>query len=885
MAPAPTGFSFSSAPAAGSPFSFSSKQSQATTQASSGPSTFSFGSSSTSPAPVKRVNGLSAFGEASKSNDTVMEEDRPQPAVDYGEVDEEDVEVLYLQPAAYLRGERKKWVASGRTIGASVSPVGGETASWVTKKPTENPNEAPTLADPEMTLSDRTIFFASLNSLPDPLIQLYTESHLLFTSLQQIVAESHLRRLPSLSNEKIAGAWDKRGNFVGAAGLLGSPDAETVMHMRRLADLYLDQLGELRGGLDVEPELKAQFTASYNILNLAEVLYLPVDGKGEGLVGEELLDWVNDVDPAPDNSQGNEIMSTKNPWDHPSFWPYISRCILRGFHLPAASFLRSLSNHTYGPISKLAALLAQHLSVFPRSSEERWRVDLEFLQAHKVWLAKFRAELANFIGGRSRGKWFEDAKWASWESDFRTVVELMEGKPGRILEEAADWREALGAWGVLVDVDMRRDHLPEVISIIVDKIPVDSTLPEDVIQSALCSADIIKALMGCYDLDIWLAAHLGDLLDKLELIPDDEQRFEIPLRDYFLLEYTEILQNNSKHSAFWRVVCDYLNSAGQEGRNRLGPHIMHIAINLDRDRNQKGKDKESTDAPSAQIDEGMDVEGSGAQKEIEEAVRLLDEVRAACGEYRLDEEFKMISQILAGRLIRKGEFGMAASMSMMAGDGWALSRIAENILEAYIVDGDEEFLRLVDTLPPTLLSEAPTALAELQQIIPDPSTDIPTSSALSIFASRLTFLSEFRDYLLFLAQGARDRAAAKLVGLLTSGIAPVGFWAVLLVESITLLEDSEILFSSNETFELMRVLEEVKSNASFAPSDYLSQLNQYLGRIHDKETKSSGSSEKRATGTVTFTADLEAWKKIDEVRLALARNLARALVVGFDNPF
>jgi nuclear pore complex protein Nup85 len=61
-------------------------------------------------------------------------------------------------------------------------------------------------------------------------------------------------------------------------------------------------------------------------------------------------------------------------------------------------------------------------------------------------------------------------------------------------------------------------------------------------------------------------------------------------------------------------------------------------------------------------------------------------------------------------------------------------------------------------------------------------------TTVSVFASRLTFLSEFRDYLLFMSQGSRDRAAARLVNLLTSGIAPASFWAVLLVESVVLLE-------------------------------------------------------------------------------------------------
>lgn len=81
--------------------------------------------------------------------------------------------------------------------------------------------------------------------------------------------------------------------------------------------------------------------------------------------------------------------------------------------------------------------------------------------------------------------------------------------------------------------------------------------------------------------------------------------------------------------------------------------------------------------------------------------------------------------------------------------------------------------------------------------------------------------------------------------------------------------DTEILFTSNDTFELLRVLEEVTSNASFAPDDYLSQLSQILLRQNPGDVKDMSA----------------ALRKLEEVRLALARNLARALVVGFDNPF
>ena len=163
-----------------------------------------------------------------------------------------------------------------------------------------------------------------------------------------------------------------------------------------------------------------------------------------------------------------------------------------------------------------------------------------------------------------------------------------------------------------------------------------------------------------------------------------------------------------------------------------------------------------------------------------ESLQHFTEIREACDELRLDKEWREISQIMSDRLVRSGDYGLGATMCLQAEDGWGLGRIAAKLLDAFISDGPEAFLRLVDTLPPSLLKEAPLALANL------PMEDEPTPA--SVFASRLTFLSEFRDYLLFTAEGMRDRAAARLVGLLTSGVAPSSFWAVLLAESVPLLE-------------------------------------------------------------------------------------------------
>ena len=89
-----------------------------------------------------------------------------------------------------------------------------------------------------------------------------------------------------------------------------------------------------------------------------------------------------------------------------------------------------------------------------------------------------------------------------------------------------------------------------------------------------------QALTCCHDLDIWLAAHLADVFDKLAMVPDEDRwvdviveshvaefrRFDMSLRDYFLLEYTDVLSGNDKHNHLWKVIADYLNAAGDEGR-------------------------------------------------------------------------------------------------------------------------------------------------------------------------------------------------------------------------------------------------------------------------------------------------------------------------------
>lgn len=308
-----------------------------------------------------------------------------------------------------------------------------------------------------------------------------------------------------------------------------------------------------------------------------------------------------------------------------------------------------------------------------------------------------------------------------------------------------------------------------------DSIPVDTTVLPDSIQSSICLREIDKALSGCHQLNTWLAAHLGDVFDKLELV-DDSDKYEYSYRDYFLLEYADSIMDSSSEHDLWRVIAQYLAAAGEEGRNRLREFIVRVSVRMSPI--DKGKDK-SANAE----DEGMDVEGSDSV--VAQFQDLID-LRATCQECDMKEEFEMIGQIVAERLVRRGDYGKAAAICLMAENGFTLSRIAEKILSAYVEDGPEKFLELVGSLPAQALYDNEDGL--FSELAVTGNDEGNSRSAIAMYAARLQFLSDLRDYLLFLKRDDRERAAARLYKILTAVNTPVEFWAVLLADSVELLE-------------------------------------------------------------------------------------------------
>ena len=188
------------------------------------------------------------------------------------------------------------------------------------------------------------------------------------------------------------------------------------------------------------------------------------------------------------------------------------------------------SEHLQGLSQQLRPLLSSHPRLIQFSAER------DFVIANRRWRDKIkslRLELDQ-VPEKDRRDDFEN-----WWNHFSDIVGILEGRPEviqRICKNlGADWKEVCAAWGVFVDYRIRRQDLPYVscsrqmtstthvnfrerVAQVLDDMPPDPTDLEDMVHAALFSGHPAEALSHAAQLDIWLAAHLADMMEPLELL-------------------------------------------------------------------------------------------------------------------------------------------------------------------------------------------------------------------------------------------------------------------------------------------------------------------------------------------------------------------------------
>ncbi|KAJ3600754.1 hypothetical protein NHX12_031729 [Muraenolepis orangiensis] len=192
-----------------------------------------------------------------------------------------------------------------------------------------------------------------------------------------------------------------------------------------------------------------------------------------------------------------------------------------------------------------------------------------------------------------------------------------------------------------------------------------------------------------------------------------------------------------------------------------------------------------------------------------------------CEQRQMSEQVRSICKIMAKRALRNNRLGSALSWSIRAKDAAFATLISERFLQDYCARGTFSDLDLIDNLGPAML-----------------------------LSDRLTFLGKYREFHKLYGENCFADAATLLLSLMTAKIAPRSFWMTLLMDALPLLEQKEVIFSADQTHELIFCLEDLTSslNITTVPLDEPMQ-----------------------------DEDMEV-TKVELLRLALARNLAMAIV-------
>ncbi|POV93890.1 hypothetical protein PSTT_17135 [Puccinia striiformis] len=558
----------------------------------------------------------------------------------------------------------------------------------------------------------------------------------------------------------------------------------TIKVYYRIGNQYIVALKDYVAELQKEDEIKNGEEIDLalqmiDIFSLFVLVHIPADGRGDGIVVEEILDWVNRTNPQPPKEEGEELSAMNIPYEHVNYWPYIQACVIRG-HLTQASALLKPYTKTHNPtLNQLMTVLISLIKSTPRSTS--FNQELEFNKAVEKFRENVERSLItlesemNIIFENERiksennshdsGIAFDEEDLIHFQASYKILLEILSGDQSRISETCYDWQEALGAHLLWVNPFCKRDDLPLVMKKITTDWPIDQTSNLDLSTSSILNGEINLLLESTSKLDKWLICHLADL--------------------------------------------------------RIYPRILRRLVVDDLDTQFKQPDNDNMDLDSTQ------------PAKLTTKVSIL-EMKSIYAEYDMEDELNRTARILSRRLMKQRKFGAAVAYAVTANDLKLVSRISDCLLDEYLTNGPEEFARLVDEIPSSLLH--PTA----PSIRPGLFFDSPVKDNLNeknndmvhpnLNSSKLLFLSRYRDMHSYYSKGERKLAAQTLIALMTTEIAPKRWWAVCLIDVIPLLEDDEILISLQDTYELFRCLEEITGPIVSSREDSYDNLR-YLKRI------------------------------------------------------
>ncbi|KAI0310662.1 nucleoporin Nup85-like protein [Amylostereum chailletii] len=671
---------------------------------------------------------------------------------------------VQLYPPLFKRGAGAEFTRSGRTLSFTVSPRDASLAAFSTS-----------LTEPKalkLSQSTQDIYTASAERVPSAERRLFlSDTSVIFAAFQNL----------------------RQNSRNGFSTTLGEEE-----RYRMIAKLMMDYVTFAKeawvhaSSLDKPESLQYDadhYRVLYTALSLFVVLYVPDSGAEDVPIGEELMEWLNFNYIDPTSEEGDHLSVQDRPWEDETFWPYLTKTVLRGLSKSSDFFLAALSRHPSDGLRGISESLRPILSAQPRLTN--FSTERDFVVAQRRWIERVKAlrVALDRIPEKSRG-----VETNNWWGSISDIVGILEGRPEIIqtvcLGIGGDWKDLCAAWGIFVDHRLQRQDLPDIVGQVLESVPPDPTDVEDSILVALFSGQPSQALTLAAKFDTWLSAHWADTMEILDLVDDRaDEETELSTRHQYVLAYADYLRSDP---ALWRITVSYLCSCGEIGRQRADEVLLRVPI---------------------QTVSGRDNDGLGEVPEI------LKEVVKTCFEYEREHIRRMVCAIAAKRFLRGKEYGLAISYMTTAEDWVGLGYVVDCVLEEYILHGPVTFSRLVATTAPSL-----------QELRAHP-------GATGIFTRRLMFAVRYAEFHQRRLNGDLQDAALDLLTLFQQDIAPKAWWGILLCDATELLKiEAAMLFSSVGAVELLRRLEEIYVRTTQGSGDdYLSVLRRTMKGASEAE--------------------------------------------------
>uniref|UniRef100_A0A182JNV6 Nuclear pore complex protein Nup85 n=1 Tax=Anopheles christyi TaxID=43041 RepID=A0A182JNV6_9DIPT len=597
-------------------------------------------------------------------------------------------------------------------------------------------------------------------------------------------------------------------------------------------NMRVRELSENDPSLDAYRNLISLFYSIECTWHLLE--FLVIDSNSSGAIVSSLLEWIRFHFPEPERAATEMLQSGRELDKQDNYWSVVKGLVVQGQTTIARALLRvhtSSETHCFQVAEQLLQSIPIY-SVYSGLSVHRYKTQWQcwcdnvrtLIAAGNFGAEPKLEELLRLVSG-DRKAWVEQLRSSNcWYEYFPGYLLYTDSscKYYQLGQYANDWiAQYLGDWRA----GGADEALGERQFKFLDKL-VLSVMENNLVN--------VLQQVQLFPDNRWFAVHMVDLLYHAGLLemgmgagvetddsisPSKVSRSGGGVSDGKLVRESLLFDYGCllmSHGSFWQIGMDYLEFSSTEGLGARESLLARVPFQTER-----------------------------------QASRII----AVARQNNYPEVAAEVCKVMTKRNLAQKNYGSALDWAISSRDSSYVRDVANIFLEHYCNHGE-------------LLCEK--QIAHLGS---------------KVFVSpRLVFLRTYYDFRKFYREQAYAKAAELLVRLMDSKIVPFYFWPCLMSDAIPLLEFKEPIIPSKETYTILEHLQldlvpmlKYRQQKKRSDSEQGRKMDEPTdgGTAKDEELDQTALIPKFASNLLNnCTEDL-----IKMLRLACARNLARALII------